>query len=195
MGRAGDGSGVNPRSETGQPPTPHPGPQPPAHAVPPTRCQPPPLSIETHPACNQHVTSNPHCRKLPSPSAILKSRIMHHAPARRPHSIAQSQPFHFQDFSIQTISNQELTPPPPAKPIRMRALPPKYGWGWVARTRAKKRTPSPSPPPANILYLFAHLDPISINKSTTYKIGTSKIQPGNSRISPGNSPKSVAHDE
>ena len=60
-----------------------------------------------------------------------------------PHPIAQSQPLHFQDFSIQTISNQELTPPPPAKPIRMRALPPKYGWGWVARTRAKKRTPLP----------------------------------------------------
>ena len=27
-----------------------------------------------------------------------------------PHPIAQSQPSHFQDFSIQTISNQELAP-------------------------------------------------------------------------------------
>jgi hypothetical protein len=77
-------------------------------------------------------------------------------PPPPPHSIAQSQPLHFQDFSIQTISNQELAPPPPGKPIRMKALPPKYGGGgWHAQ--APKNAP-PSPPPQ----LFSIYSPILI---------------------------------
>ncbi len=82
-----------------------------------------------------------------------------------PHPIAQSQPLHFQDFSIQTISNQELTPTATSQTYSNEGFTAKVRVG-VGGTHKGQKTPPP-PPPSNISHLFAHLDPVSINKSTT----------------------------
>ena len=63
-----------------------------------------------------------------------------------PHPIAQSQPLHFQDFSIQTISNQELTPTAIRQTHSNEGFTDKVRVGVGGRHKGQKTHP-PSPPP------------------------------------------------
>ena len=144
------------------------------------------LHLQPIPSAISTLPPTPICRKLPL-HPLSSNRgpcAMPCSAAPPPHTRLRSRnPINFQDFSIQTISNQELAPTATRQTHSNEGFTAKVRVG-VGGTHKGQKT-YPPPPPRNILYLFAHLDPISINKSTTYKIGTSEIQPGNSRIFPG----------